>query len=213
MNDSPGVVYIVEDNDAFRRSVARLIQVNGFAVEAYACAEDFLVKADISYPGCLLLDVRLPDIDGLSLQNSLKKNGCYLPIIFMTGHGDIPMSVNAMKNGAINFLSKPFKTEALLSTIQEAFETHIETMDKKRETDRFHGLISTLTPREEEVFRWVIAGQLNKQIAHELGTTEKTIKVHRSRVMKKTRVSSLAQLVRLAEKAGISPASPDITNN
>jgi FixJ family two-component response regulator len=206
MNDALGVVYIVEDNDAFRRSLIRLIQVSGFVVESYGSAEDFLARADIRYPGCLLLDVRLPDIDGLSLQKSLKENGCYLPIIFMTGHGDIPMSVNAMKNGAINFLSKPFKPEALLSAIQEAFETHIEYMHKKRKTDHFLELISTLTPREKEVFQWVITGKLNKQIAHELGTTEKTIKVHRSRVMKKTRASSLAELVRRAEKAGISSA-------
>jgi FixJ family two-component response regulator len=203
MNDASGVVYIVEDDEALRRSLVRLIQVNGFVVESYGSAEDFLARADIRYPGCLLLDVRLPDIDGLSLQKSLKENGCYLPIVFMTGHGDIPMSVNAMKNGAINFLSKPFKPEALLSAIQEAFDIHIEYMHKKRETDRFHRLISTLTPREKEVFQWVITGKLNKQIAHELGTTEKTIKVHRSRVMKKTRASSLAELVRLAEKAGI----------
>jgi FixJ family two-component response regulator len=206
MNDSSGVVYIVEDNDAFRLSLTRLIQVSGFAVEDYRCAEDFLAKADIRYPGCLLLDVRLPDIDGLSLQKSLKENGCYLPIVFMTGYGDIPMSVNAMKNGAINFLCKPFKPEALLSTLQEAFDIHIEYMHKKRETDHFLELISTLTPREKEVFQWVITGKLNKQIAHELGTTEKTIKVHRSRIMKKTRASSLAELVRRAEKAGISPA-------
>jgi RNA polymerase sigma factor (sigma-70 family) len=206
MNDASGIVYVVEDNDAFRRSVARLIQVSGFAVEAYASAEDFLARADIRYPGCLLLDVRLPDIDGLSLQKSLKENGCYLPIVFMTGHGDIPMSVNAIKNGAINFLTKPFKPDELLSTIQEAFESNIKTMNKKIETERIHALISTLTPREKEVFQWVIAGNLNKQIAHELGITEKTIKVHRSRVMEKTRASSLAELVRLAEKAGISPA-------
>jgi RNA polymerase sigma factor (sigma-70 family) len=206
MNDSSGVVYIVEDDDAFRGSVARLIQVSGFAVEAYACAEDFLARADIRYPGCLLLDVWLPDIDGLSLQKSLKENGCYLPIVFMTGHGDIPKSVNAIKNGAINFLTKPFKPDELLSTIQEAFESNIKTMNKKIETERIHALISTLTPREKEVFQWVIAGNLNKQIAHELGITEKTIKVHRSRVMEKTRASSLAELVRLAEKAGISPA-------
>mgnify|MGYP001816455691 FL=1 len=206
MNDSEGIVYIVEDDAAFRRSVARLIQVSGFAVEAYASAEDFLANAAIRYPGCLLLDVRLPDIDGLSLQKSLRENGCYLPIVFMTGHGDIPMSVNAIKNGAINFLPKPFKPDELLSTIHEAFAFNIDDMQKKRETERIRVLIGTLTPREEEVFRWVIAGKLNKQIAYELGTSEKTIKVHRSRVMQKTRAASLAELVRLAEKAGISPA-------
>ena len=206
MNDSEGIVYIVEDDAAFRRSVARLIQVSGFAVEAYASAEDFLANAAIRYPGCLLLDVQLPDTDGLTLQQTLNEKCSILPIVFMTGHGSIPMGIKAIKSGAVDFLVKPFKSNELLTAVREALERSANDAAEALEKDSVNALIKTLTPRENEVLRYVIAGKLNKQTAFELGTCEKTIKVHRSRIMKKTKVSSVAELVRLAQKADILPA-------
>lgn len=206
MNTSEAVVYIVEDDASFRDSMETLLSISGFEVETFDCAGTFLTNADIRYPGCLLLDVRLPDIDGLRLQQELKEKGSILPIVFMTGHGSIPMGVQAVKDGAINFLAKPFKPEELLNAIGEAIERNRADMRKLREKERINVLIETLTPREKEVLSWVITGKLNKQIAYELGTTEKTIRVHRSRMMQKVRVSSVAELVRLAQKAGISPA-------
>lgn len=199
-------VYIVEDDASFRKSVERLIYSFGFEPVAFGSAHSFLAQAEIRYPGCLLLDVWLPDIDGLVLQQKLIEKGSILPIIFMTGHGDIPMSVGAMKKGAIDFLPKPFLADDLLVAINNALERNVRDMQKEHEKKEVNTLIETLTPREKEVLSWVITGKLNKQIAHELGTTEKTIKVHRSRVMQKTGVSSVAELVRLTAKINLSPA-------
>jgi len=206
MNTPKGVVYIVEDDASFRKSVVRLIKASGFETEAFESANSFLKQAAIRSPGCLLLDVRLPDMDGLSLQQILTEKGEHLPIIFMTGHGDIPMSVKAMKKGAIDFLPKPFEPEELLSAVENALERNTQDVHDALEKKKINTLIDTLTPREKEVLCWVITGRLNKQIADSLGTTEKTIKVHRSRVMQKTQVSSVAELVRLAEKVDIHPA-------
>ena len=206
MNTSKAVVYIVDDDASFRESMETLLGISGFEVETFDCAGTFLTDADIRYPGCLLLDVRLPDIDGLHLQQNLKAKGSIIPIVFMTGHGSIPMGVKAVKAGAIDFLAKPFKPEDLLKAIGEAIDRNRNDMRKMHEKDRLNALIETLTPREKEVLRWVITGKLNKQIAFELGTTEKTIRVHRSRMMQKVRVSSVAELVRLAQKVNISPA-------
>ena len=206
MNTPRGVVYIVEDNASFRKSVVRLINASGFDTESFESASSFLTNAVIQSPGCLLLDVRLPDIDGLSLQEALAENDTNLPIIFMSGHGNIPMSVQAMKKGAVDFLPKPFKAEDLLTAVEKALERNAQDDRKAREKKKINDIIETLTPREKEVLCWVITGKLNKQIADALGTTEKTIKVHRGRVMQKTRVSSVAELVRLAEKANLAPA-------
>ena len=206
MSASKAVIYIVEDDASFRDSMETLLGISGFEVETFDCAATFLTNADIRYPGCLLLDVRLPDIDGIRLQQNLKAKGSILPIVFMTGHGSIPMGVKAVKDGAIDFLAKPFKPEELLKAIGEAIERNRADMRKMSEKEQINALIETLTPREREVLRWVITGKLNKQIASELGTTEKTIRVHRSRMMQKVRVLSVAELVRLARKADISPA-------
>jgi len=206
MNTPRGIVYIVEDDASFRKSVARLINASGFETESFESANAFLTGAVIRSPGCLLLDIRLPDMDGLTLQQMLAEKEANLPIIFMTGHGDIPMSVQAMKKGAIDFLPKPFKPEELLGALEKALERNTHDTAEAIEKEKINLMIDTLTPREKEVLRWIITGKLNKQIAWELGTTEKTIKVHRSRVMQKTRVSSVAELVRLAEKVDLAPA-------
>ena len=206
MKSKEAVVYIVEDDASFRKSVERLIRAVGYKVETFGTANEFLTNADIRYPGCLLLDVRLPDSDGLSLQQTLKEKCSILPIVFMTGHGSLPMGIKAMKDGAVDFLAKPFNPEELLTAVREALDRNVNDAEDELEKDRINTLIKTLTPREKEVLRYVIAGKLNKQTAFELGTCEKTIKVHRSRIMKKTRVSSLAELVRLAQKADILPA-------
>jgi len=207
MSAPKGIVYIVEDDPSFRKSMERLILASGYEVVACESANSFLGQASIRHPGCLLLDVQLPDIDGLRLQQKLIEKGIRLPIIFMTGHGTIPMSVQAMKDGAVDFLPKPFKTKDILSAIVKALERDAHIVQEDFEKKEIKALIDTLTPREKEVLRWVITGRLNKQIAYDLGITEKTVIVHRSRIMQKTRASSVAELVRLAEKADISPAA------
>lgn len=206
MSTPKGIVYIVEDDASFRKSMERLIRTLGFEVDTFESAHSFLEKASIRHPGCLLLDVRLPDIDGLRLQQTLIEKGSKLPVIFMTGHGSIPMSVQAMKKGAIDFLPKPFKTEDLLSAITNAIKRNVQDVQEELQKRKINALIDTLTPREKEILRWIITGKLNKQIAYDLGITERTVKAHRSRIMQKTNVSSVAELVRLAEKVNISPA-------
>ena len=206
MNSPKGVVYVVEDDLSFRKSMERLIRASGYEVVACESANSFLVRAPIRHPGCLLLDVQLPDIDGLRLQRELIEKGIRLPIVFMTGHGTIPMSVQAMKDGAVDFLPKPFKTKDLLSAVAKALERDTHDVQEEFQRDQINALIDSLTPREKEVLRWIVAGQLNKQIAYELGISERTVKAHRSQIMQKTRVSSVAELVRLAEKVNISPA-------
>jgi RNA polymerase sigma factor (sigma-70 family) len=205
MNASKGVVYIVEDDASFRKSMERLVRGWGYEVVSFESANSFLTQTNVRYPGCLLLDVRLPDTDGLRLHQILIEKGNKLPVVFMTGHGSIPMSVQAMKKGAIDFLPKPFKAEDLLSAITNAIDRNLHDVQKDFEKKEINALIDTLTPREKEILRWVIAGKLNKQIAYDLGITERTVKAHRSRVMQKTGVSSVAELVRLAEQANISP--------
>lgn len=200
------VIYIVEDDPSFRKSMERLIKASGFEVVSFKSAKAFLAETSIRRPACLLLDVQLPDMDGLCLQDALKEKKCFLPIIFMTGHGSIPMSVQAMKKGAVDFLPKPLEAKDLRSAILKAIECDTQALGKEVQECKVKSLVNTLTPREKEVFRWVITGKLNKQIASSLGVTEKTVKVHRSRVMQKTKVSSVAELVRLAEKANIPPA-------
>ena len=206
MNAPGAVIYIIEDDPSFRRSMERLVRASGYTVEAFGSAHSFLADAVIRHPSCLLLDVRLPDVDGLSFHKELGAKGFTLPVIFMTGHGTIPMGVQAMKNGAIDFLPKPFEKRDLLSAIERALERDLLAMQEGAERETISTRIETLTSREKEVLRWIITGKPNKQIADALGTTEKTIKVHRSRVMQKTKVSSVAELVRLAERVSISPA-------
>jgi two-component system, LuxR family, response regulator FixJ len=206
LSGTGAVVYIVEDDPSFRKSTERLIRAAGFETLAFGSAKDFLEQSALRRPACLLLDVMLPDMDGLDLQRRLMEKGCPMPIIFMTGHGSIPMSVEAMKKGAVDFLPKPFDAGALRQAIARAVEQDFAGLVKESRADRIRLLLDTLTPRELEVLRWVISGRLNKQIALALGTTEKTIKVHRGRMIHKMGVSSVADLVRLAESAGILPA-------
>ncbi len=206
MSSRGAKIYIVEDDRSFRRSIERLLRTSGFEVEAYDSAQSFLMHASVRHPACLLLDVRLPDVDGIDFHRELREKGYALPVVFMTGHGTIPMGIQAMKDGAIDFLPKPFGTADLISAIERALRRDLHDLKEKAQRDTIMSLIDTLTPREKDVLRWVITGKPNKQIAAALGTTEKTIKVHRSRLMEKTRASSVAELVRLAEKVNIPQA-------
>ena len=206
MNVSKGMIYIVEDDASFRKSMERLLHASDFETISCESATCFLAEKSIQHPACLLLDVRLPDIDGLDLQQALAEKGVHLPIVFMTGHGTIPMSVQAMKDGAIDFLPKPFDSTDLLDAIGLALERDRQHQKEQFEQEKLNELLDSLTPREQEILRWVITGKLNKQIAWKLGIAEKTVKVHRARVLQKLQVTSVAELVRFAEKANIAPA-------
>ena len=205
MTANPSTVYLVDDDSSVRKALTRLIRASGYYVKAFASARDFLDdwrRADEA-PACLVLDIRMPGLSGLDLQHELQAAKTLLPIIFITGHGDIPMSVKAMKEGAVDFLPKPLNDEELLRAIQQALVRADHDRVEQLEGEDLQRRLETLTPREREVMNLVVRGLLNKQIAFELGTVEKTIKVHRARVMEKMEVQSLAELVRLAERAGI----------
>ena len=201
-------VFLVDDDSSVRRALTRLIKSAGYPVLAFASAGEFLennVPSD--GPACLVLDIRMPGLSGLDLQGELQKRDSILPIIFITGHGDIPMSVKAMKAGAVDFLPKPVNDAVLLRAIEQALARAVREGAELAERKDIQRRLDTLTPRERQVLEHVIGGQLNKQIAFDLGTVERTIKVHRARVMKKMHVGSLAELVRIAEKIGIPPKS------
>lgn len=206
MSARKGTVYIVEDDPPFLKSMERLLRAAGYRVAAFASGYSFLARTTIRRPACLLLDVQLPDIDGRDLHQKLIESGNCLPVIIMTGHGSIPMSVQSMKKGAVDFLPKPFEVKDLLSAVDISLQRDSQSRKQEIQERKITSLVDTLTPREKEVMRWVITGKLNKQIALAMGITEKTIKVHRSRIMQKTGVASVADLVRLAEKANIPPA-------
>jgi len=197
-------IFLVDDEPSVLRGLARLLRSAGWPTATYQSPEDFMNRFDATAPGCLVLDVSMPGLNGLELQRWLADKGCPLPIIFLTGHGDIPTSVRAMKAGAVDFLTKPVRDEDLLKAIRQAVEKDRVCRQERAETVAIEERLATLTPREREVLALVVAGKLNKQTAAELGTVEKTIKVHRARVMEKMGASSLAELVRLAQRAGIS---------
>jgi FixJ family two-component response regulator len=198
------LVFIVDDDDAVRRALARVIGAAGYRVETFASAQAFLDARRIdSAPACLVLDVQLPGLSGLELQHALHASFETLPIIFVTGHGDIQMTVSAMKAGATDFLAKPVSAAALLNAIDAALQRSARALASRSEIDSIHRRLERLTPREREVLVLVVNGWLNKQVASELGTVEKTVKVHRARVMEKMEANSLAELVRLSDKAGI----------
>jgi FixJ family two-component response regulator len=197
------VVFVVDDDPSVRKSLARLLGSAGYRTESFASAQEFLARGTDSGPACLVLDLQLPGPSGLDLQESLASSGAPLPIVFITGHGDIPASVKAMKGGAVDFLPKPFQAEALLGAVSKALERDAAARRERAESSALASRIRALTPRERQVFALVATGKLNKQIAAELGTSEKTVKVHRGRVMQKLSVSSLAELVRLADRAGV----------
>jgi FixJ family two-component response regulator len=196
-------VYIVDDEETVRRSVSRLVRSVGLNAETFGSAQAFLDHGRPDGPACLVLDVRLPGLSGLDLQSALGPIQHRVPIIFITGRGNIPMSVRAMKGGALDFLRKPLESQELLDAIQRALARSREGLAQEAERARIERRVANLTPREREVLALVVTGMLNKQIAAELGAAEKTVKVHRGRVMKKMEADSVADLVRMTQRAGI----------
>jgi FixJ family two-component response regulator len=194
------VVHVVDDDDSVRVAVARLLDAAGYEVRAYSSAGEFLIAGPGDAPGCIVLDVRMPGPSGLELQDALAKQERRLPVIFLSGHGDVPMSVRAMKAGAVDFLTKPVERDALLDAVSAALARDAQHRTARQRVDGVRARYETMTAREREVFAGVVAGKLNKRIATELGTAERTVKAHRSRVMVKMGVTSVAELVRLAEQ-------------
>jgi FixJ family two-component response regulator len=203
MTAAAPIVHVVDDDRAVRTALTRLFRGVGFEVRTYASAGEFLLTPPPDAPGCLVLDVSMPGPSGLDLQEALAKLRAPLPIVFLTGQGDIPMSVRAMKGGAVDFLTKPVKREALLNAVRSAVARDARQRTALERTRVLSWRYNTLTPREREVFVHVVTGKLNKQIAAELGTTERTVKAHRAQVMHKMRVSSLAELVYTAAQLGV----------
>jgi FixJ family two-component response regulator len=203
MNRVASMIFIVDDDPSVRKSLTRVMTSAGYAVEAFASARDFLTRAPFVGPCCLVLDVRMPGLTGLDLQEALAGKDHRMPIVFITGHGDISMSVKAMKGGAADFLTKPFDVENLLDAVERALTKDIKVLGDEGQTAEVLERVERLTAREMEVFALVVTGMLNKQIAGELGIGEKTVKVHRARVMEKMKAGSVAELVRLADRAGV----------
>ena len=198
-----GVVFVVDDDASLRESLEDLIRSVGLRVEAFASAQEFLGSQRLDVPGCLILDVRLQGLSGLELQKRLAEADIELPIIFITGYGDIPMTVQALKAGAVEFLTKPFRDQDLLDAIQQALALDRRARAQRAKLEELRSRYRSLTPREREVIALVVAGLLNKQIAGELGTSEAAVKVHRQHVMEKMGAGSLADLVRIADTLGI----------
>lgn len=200
MSGKDGLVFVVDDDPAMRRSLEDLIRSVGLEAEGFPSAQEFLRRKRPDVPGCLVLDVRLPGLSGLDLQKRMVEAATDVPIIFVSGHGDIPMTVKAMKAGAIEFLTKPFRDQDLLDAIQQALERDRRAREQRVEVEELRRRVDSLTPRERDVLNLVVTGLLNKQIAARLGTSETTVKIHRHRVMEKMGANSLAELVRMSDR-------------
>jgi FixJ family two-component response regulator len=203
MSEAEPTVFIVDDDAPLRESLRNLIRSVGLRVELFASAQEFLQSRQPNAPSCLVLDVRMPGLSGLDLQKQTSDAGLEIPIIFITGHGDVPMTVRAMKAGAVEFLTKPFRDQDLLDAIQQALERSRKAREQQAATKQLRQRFALLTPREREVMERVVAGLLNKQIGAELGTSETTVKIHRHQVMEKMGAGSLPELVRMADRLGI----------
>ena len=205
MSDADFTVFLVDDDRGVLKALSRLLRAAAYETRTFASPRDFLAKHDPSVPGCAVFDVGMPEVDGLQLQHALAEGGLDRPVIFITGNGDVPTSVRAMKAGAIDFLTKPVSGEDLLAAVQRARQAETRARETRSERTAIEAVLAKLTPREREVLTHVVAGRLNKQIAGDLGTVEKTIKVHRARMMSKLGVRTVQDLVRLAERVDIRP--------
>ena len=203
MSDGQPVIYIVDDDESVRRAVSLLLKSHGFRVETFKRAEEFLVFKHFKTSSCLVLDVRLPGFNGLTLQKKMTERGIAIPIVFITGYGDIPMSVKAMSQGAVDFLSKPFTARKLLNAIERAVSRNKKRIKERAEIEKIKQRVKTLSPSEFEVFQFVAKGMLNKQIALKRGTVLQTIKVQRASVMRKMQAKTVTELIHLAQKAGV----------
>jgi len=200
----PGLVHVIDDDASFRTAIERRLKLAGYDVETYSSAQQLLDRLPgVEKPGCILLDVQMPGLSGLDLQSCLIERGSILPIIFVTGYADTPATVRAIKAGAEDFLTKPATSAQLIDAIERAMTRYESARRQRNELNSFRGLVATLTPRERQVFNLIVRGKINKQIAHELGTTERTVKAHRHQVMEKMQVHSLAELVSNAERLGM----------
>jgi len=200
----PGLVHVIDDDASFRTAIERRLKLAGYDVETYSSAQQLLDRLPVAEnPGCILLDVQMPGLNGLDLQSRLTERGSILPIVFVTGYADTPSTVRAIKAGAEDVLTKPTSSALLIDAIERALARYESARYQQSELDSLRGLVATLTPRERQVFCLIVRGKINKQIAHELGTTERTVKAHRHQVMEKMQVDPLAELVSNAERLGM----------
>lgn len=206
----PGLVYVIDDDASYRTAVERRLKWAGYDVKTYSSAQQLLdLLADVDAPGCILLDVQMPGLSGLELQNRLIERGSMLPIVFVTGHADAPTAVRAIKAGAEDFLAKPASSEDLIDAIERAMARSESARHHQSELGSLRRLVTTLTPRERQVFDLIVRGKINKQVAFELGTVERTVKAHRHQIMEKMQVNSFAGLVSIAERLGMLAPSRD----
>lgn len=199
---SEAIVHLIDDDEPVRVSLAFVLEMADLPARTYASAQEFLAVADSLTGGCVVTDVRMPEMSGLELVRCLKERGVALPVIVITGHGDVPLAVEAMRAGVVDFLEKPFDDEVLLHAVRSALDTQLKTDEQNSERQRFEQVLATLSPRERDVLRGVVAGKMNKVIAHELGISPRTVEVYRANVMSKTQANGLSELVRIALLAG-----------